>query len=409
MPLKLRTLIFLAIISYTPLLTSIVMAAQDANNKVIPVAQGEKIERLGRAINRQQVKLQETQKKERSLFDELKDLDKKLEDQQNKIQEFQDTLLRQEAFLLEKEHALSLISEDKKRAEVHIKKRLLAFYQTGDFGLVNALFSAQTLPDLINMREYFHYLFTYDRRVIRNYRIKLDLLASARQEILAEKEKLLSTIVKIREQEQELIDSRIERQTLLTKVQTEEELYRRALEEMEESASRLSSTLKKYKRPQIRPTKRKRALARKSVSHQPEAVGFSAQKGKLLPPVNNATVVVRFNESQGRFGTQVHSNGLDYSVKGPSQVKAVYEGTVVYVGELKGYGKTVIIDHGQQYFSLVCRLKTILTANGEYVKTGQIIGSIHSSGQSSLMGHGLHFEIRHGSTPEDPTPWLQKY
>ncbi len=114
-----------------------------------------------------------------------------------------------------------------------------------------------------------------------------------------------------------------------------------------------------------------------------------------------------FGKSKGVFGVEIESNGIDIGVKNYSKVKAIFSGKIVFAGELSGYGNVVIIDHGQQYFSLVSRMSSVLTQKGLQVKQGQTIGAIDQE-HRGLLNSGLHLEIRQGSTPEDPLKWLDK-
>ena len=66
----------------------------------------------------------------------------------------------------------------------------------------------------------------------------------------------------------------------------------------------------------------------------------------------------------------------------------------------------MIIDHGEQYFSLIARAADFYKKEGSRVLTGEIIG-ITGEGDP-LYGEGLHFEIRRGSNPEDPMLWLKE-
>ena len=93
-------------------------------------------------------------------------------------------------------------------------------------------------------------------------------------------------------------------------------------------------------------------------------------------------------------------------VKNNTEIRAVYDGRVIHSGYLRGYGNLMIIDHGQQYFSLISRAATFNKKEGTKVKSGEIIG-VTGEGDP-LYGEGLHFEIRKGSTPEDPLLWLKE-
>ena len=88
------------------------------------------------------------------------------------------------------------------------------------------------------------------------------------------------------------------------------------------------------------------------------------------------------------------------------EIKAVYDGKIIHSGYLRGYGNLMIIDHGQQYFSLLSRAADFYSKEGTKVEKGEIVGMTGDG--DPLYGEGLHFEIRKGSKPEDPLLWLKK-
>ncbi len=372
----------------------------------IETKQQQKMDRLERNMSAQQTKIQDNKKIEATLYTELKEIDKKLLKQQDKIQSSQKKLMRQEGFLQEKEFELTLIRKDKQKAEVHIKNRLHSFYQMGDIGVINTLFSASTLPDLLNTKEYFHYLFQYDRIAIKRYKDKLALLAGAQQNIMAGKDHLLNAIVAIKDQEKALITLRQERSKLLKKVRTEEQLYKQALNEMQKSASSLTKRFNQYKTTLLLSANKRKTKSSRTIS-KPLPNDFTGNRGKIHPPVSAGIVTNYFGKSKGIFGVEIQSNGIDIQIKNHTKVKAIFSGRIVYAGELTGYGNVVIIDHGQQYFSLVSRMNSVLTKKGIKVKQGQIIGAIDQE-HSGLLNSGLHLEIRQGSQPVDPLKWIDK-
>ncbi len=384
--------------------------ATSETNKILEKAaqlQQKKVDRLEKGISRQERKITETKEKELLLYNELKKIDDQLMAQQKAILNSQKSLLRQEGFLQSKEIEVHLISEDKKKAEVHIKNRLHSFYQMGEIGIINTIFSASTLPELLNIKEYFHSLFQYDRQAIKQYKNKLALLDGARTEMLKGKEVLLTAIVETKQYEKDLISSRLERSKLLKQIQSEEGLYKQALAEMQRSAENLSETFEQYKKKIIIKAKKKKAQSaikeqKRNFSHH-----FLSQKGKLPPPVDNGTIITHFGKSKGVFGVEINSSGIDIQVPNDSRVKAVYSGIIAFAGELPGYGNVVIVNHGMQYFTLASRLNTIHVHKGDIIKQGETIGVIKKE-QRGLLQRGLHFEVRFGSTPEAPLQWLDK-
>ncbi|MBI3062676.1 MAG: peptidoglycan DD-metalloendopeptidase family protein, partial [Deltaproteobacteria bacterium] len=73
---------------------------------------------------------------------------------------------------------------------------------------------------------------------------------------------------------------------------------------------------------------------------------------------------------------------------------------------VSGYGKMMIVDHGQRYYSVYAHLSDLLKKPGEAVQRGEAIGLVGDS--DSLAGARLYFEIRKDGKPVDPLPWFKK-
>ncbi|MEK7774234.1 MAG: peptidoglycan DD-metalloendopeptidase family protein, partial [Deltaproteobacteria bacterium] len=82
----------------------------------------------------------------------------------------------------------------------------------------------------------------------------------------------------------------------------------------------------------------------------------------------------------------------------------VYDGKVVYVGWLKGYGQVMIIDHKGGYYTLFAYLSKVLKERGDAVKEGAEVALAGDTGPDSTQG--LYFEVRHRGVPRDPLTWL---
>jgi murein DD-endopeptidase MepM/ murein hydrolase activator NlpD len=98
-------------------------------------------------------------------------------------------------------------------------------------------------------------------------------------------------------------------------------------------------------------------------------------------------------------------DGINIAVPEGTQVKAVEEGEVAFAGsELKGFGNMILIRHPNGYVSAYAHNSQIDVKRGDKVKRGQTIAR---SGQTGNVGSPqLHFELRKGSTPVDPTTYL---
>ena len=107
-----------------------------------------------------------------------------------------------------------------------------------------------------------------------------------------------------------------------------------------------------------------------------------------------------------KYGTRVRQQGIEITAAEGTAIRAVAPGRVVYVGWLEGYGKTVILDHGQGYFTLYAHASVTLVAQHAAVGAREEIARVGST--DSLRGSGLHFEIRKGPEALDPAAWLSR-
>ena len=108
------------------------------------------------------------------------------------------------------------------------------------------------------------------------------------------------------------------------------------------------------------------------------------------------------------FGAKVNgaqNDGINLSVPEGTPIKAADDGVVAYAGnELKGYGNLVLIRHANGYVSAYANASELLVKRGDTIKRGQVIANAGQTGD--VKSPQLHFEIRKGSTPVDPTKYL---
>jgi murein DD-endopeptidase MepM/ murein hydrolase activator NlpD len=99
------------------------------------------------------------------------------------------------------------------------------------------------------------------------------------------------------------------------------------------------------------------------------------------------------------------NDGINIAVPEGTSVKAAESGVVAYAGnELKGYGNLILIRHPNGFVSAYANTSDIEVKRGETVKRGQTIAKSGQSG--NVASPQLHFELRKGTTPVDPTQYL---
>ncbi|MEH2112364.1 murein hydrolase activator EnvC family protein [Nostoc sp.] len=112
------------------------------------------------------------------------------------------------------------------------------------------------------------------------------------------------------------------------------------------------------------------------------------------------------------FGWRIHPilgyrrfhAGLDFAASYGSKIRAADSGKVIFAGWYGGYGRAVIIDHGNGLTTLYGHTSELYVTEGQTVERGQAIGAVGSTGFST--GPHLHFEVRRNGTPVNPTDYL---
>jgi septal ring factor EnvC (AmiA/AmiB activator) len=377
-----------------------------------------RLRRLQEGIIDQKIKILGSQKKERTLLGEIEKIDQELQTQKNMLATLKTKSEKQELLLTNKQEYLRQVLTEKRKHQAIVKKRLAAYYRMGSVGFMNVVFSSKSLPELLKFNENFKLMIQHDHEIIQQYLTELKESNKAREEHAREKLHLMQLTDEVKEKENELTRVKQQKNLLLEKVNTEQQLYEQAVAEIEEAVADLAATLKQVEivaetqggAVQENPdqSNSKTAATKNKPPEKPNSVpeGFPGQKGVLDPPVEGVVISLYGQRIKGRFDTFTVTNGIDIKVKKGVEIKAVYDGKIIHSGYLRGYGNLMIIDHGDQYFSLISRAAEFYLKEGSHVLTGEVIG-ITGEGDP-LYGEGLHFEIRKGSNPEDPLLWIKK-
>jgi murein DD-endopeptidase MepM/ murein hydrolase activator NlpD len=132
--------------------------------------------------------------------------------------------------------------------------------------------------------------------------------------------------------------------------------------------------------------------------HVPERI---AAPGEWIWPVRHGGVLSGFGAPRR---THRHG-GIDIRGRSGQPVLASRAGRVVYAGDgMRGYGKTVILDHGEGIQSLYAHNSSLLVRLAEHVEQGQSIARVGRTGNATA--DHCHFEIRLNDKRVDPVPWL---
>ena len=105
----------------------------------------------------------------------------------------------------------------------------------------------------------------------------------------------------------------------------------------------------------------------------------------------------------GRRSSGFHT-GLDFATSTGTPIYASAAGTVKFAGTQGGYGKLVIIDHGNGYQTYYAHCSALYVTAGQYVNQGENISAVGSTGNST--GPHVHFEVRYNGNTQNPQNYI---
>jgi septal ring factor EnvC (AmiA/AmiB activator) len=133
---------------------------------------------------------------------------------------------------------------------------------------------------------------------------------------------------------------------------------------------------------------------------------FLEERGRLRAPAKGVQIgsfgIVKMREST------YHKNNKGIFIQTPiaQEVQSVFEGKITYVGSIGGFGRTLIVDHGDHYYTVYSSLSDVNVKEGQWVAKSASLGKAGPS--SFYKNSGIYFEVRHFSEPQNPAEWLEK-
>lgn len=286
-----------------------------------------------------------------------------------------------------------------------LERRLVDIYKRGPLYTFQVLLAAESFGDLLSRYKYLYLTSRQDRALVSDVeRLRARVLAQ-RGQIVSVKDQLDHT----REEREAELDryGRIarEQEDRLAALRRSTRSTERRLSELERDQSRLNTLLASLER-----TRREDAARapRAGAAPAPSTPGSitTGDIGKLDWPVEGR-IVYRFGRDTLPSGGVIRWNGIGIAAAVGTPIHAVESGRVRLVGQFGTYGLTVVLEHGNGYYSIYSHLNSASVKLGAAVTRGETIGAV--GGQNSDYGPHLHFEIRgENQIALDPTDWLRR-
>ena len=283
-----------------------------------------------------------------------------------------------------------------------LERRLVDIYKRGSLHTFQVLLAAEGFGDLLSRYKYLYLTSQQDRSLVTDVEKLRNRVVTQRNNILNVRGELDR-----RRDEREAEFSKYsalasEGARRLQTLQRSARSTERRLTELQKDESRLNGLLAALERA------RRDELARGALRGAVSTPGSitTADLGKLNWPVEGA-IVYKFGRDTLPSGGIIRWNGVGIAAAVGTPVKSVEAGKARLVGQFGTYGLTVVVEHGNGYYSVYSHLESAAVKLGASISKGGIIGTV--GGQNSDYGPHLHFEIRgENQIALDPTTWLRR-
>lgn len=341
--------------------------------------------------------LSQVKKKESSVVESLSQVEIELERKNKQLKQSTSKLDFVVSEMHKKQAETVRLRESLEQRKTYLARRADALYRwqrgASPFMILNGDLS---LSSLLKRKYYLQSTVAFDREMVQSLNEQAtrqetltEELARKRQDVDAQRRELTEVKEAVQKEAQK-------KRELLASIRGEKESRQRALKDLEQAALRLQKMIEELSR----------RSAGKSSKEAPAGSGLESMRGKLEWPVKGQLIGGFGKTKHHEFSTDVFRKGLEIEAPVGEEIRAVEKGKIVFADRFSGYGKMLIIDHGDRYYTVYAHLSDFLKKSGDPVKRGEAVALVGDS--ESLVGSKLYFEMRKDGRSIDPTPWFQR-
>ena len=364
-------------------------------------ASNRELEGMKKKIETEKRGLSQLGAKESSTADSLGKIQSELEKRNQEIKRANAKLSSLAGELRAKQAEADRLAESTAARLALFEKRAAGLYRWQRAGSPLMILSGdESLTTLMRRQRYLTAALSFDRELLAKLEQETKEQHVLRQELAHKHEELAEQRQAIGTAREEMRREAQKKQLLLTSLRREKQTRLRALQQMEAAARRLEKMLDDIAR---------RALVkpRDLPSAPSPGSGLAALRGRLQWPVRGQVTAPFGKFKHPEFAAEIVRKGIDIEAAAGEAVKAVEKGRVVYADQFSGYGKMVIVDHGERYYTIYGHLSEIIKKNGDMISRGEALGRA-GEGDSPTTAK-LYFEMRKDGHSLDPVPWLGKH
>ena len=282
-------------------------------------------------------------------------------------------------------------------------KRLAMMYKKGQISNLERVLSSTSWRQAIYRSKYLKIISKIDREThdtIRSLLIevgkqKLGLESALRKKryLKREREKTLSQVRSKKKKEQRE----------LTRIRKSQKELKNYLSEKQVGMNQLEVIIKKIREDIARLEREERIRKQQMALSSKE---FPKLKGQISWPAEGRVAAKFGRQWNPKLKTTTENPGIDIKGKPGSEIRSVLGGVVTTITFIRGYGTTIIIDHGSGFYTVYSHVTNVETNVDSQVNSGDVIAYMGDSG--SINGSQLHFEIWGEGKKLNPENWLKK-
>ena len=365
--------------------------------------QNNAINALKTEINQLRLKIKTAESRERSASTRISSLDEEISLTAKLIRSLKSEEEKTRKRILQLKSEILKNENELESLRVRYKKRIVNSYRKGRLTDLEKVFSSTTWRQAIYRTQYLKIISDIEKKLTNQIE---SLLIQISQQKLELEAVLRNNLKLVRDKQQQISsyrDMRIDREKELNRIRNDKKALSNYIEEKEAGIIQLESIIKKvledkarFER-ELRIRKQQEALKTKS---------FKALKGQLPWPADGRIIAKFGRQWNSKLKTTTENPGIDIKGQPGSPIRTVLGGVVTTITYIRGYGTTIIVDHGGGFYTVYSHVTNIQTVVDGQVRNGDIIAYMGDSG--SINGSKLHFEIWGKGQKLDPEKWLIK-
>ena len=283
------------------------------------------------------------------------------------------------------------------------EQRIINTYQKGRVSDLEKVLSSTSWRQAVYRTQYLKIISSIEQKMTKD--IENILLAINKDKLKLES--LLRQSISLKRDKQKQMTSlrkmRIKREKEIKRIRQDKSALANYMQEKSAGVKQLESIIKKVLEDKARSEREERIRQQQQALKTKE---FNLLKGQLPWPTEGRVISKFGKQWNSRLKTTTDNPGIDIKGQPGSPIRSTMSGVVTTITYIRGYGTTVIIDHGGGFYTVYSHVTNIQTQVDSEVRSGDVIAYMGDSG--SVNGSKLHFEVWGKGQKLDPEKWLIK-